>query len=91
MKYVKPEIEVINVKDNIFMAFSGNVQCFSYDPANPGHCEWYDGNGVHCGGYQQGSYCESISYDGFTCYGYNGHTGSINGVPNASTPACTRF
>ncbi len=92
MKYVKPEIEVINVKDNIFMAFSGNFTCPPYDSSNPGNCQNYDGNGVHCGDYQQGSKCENFSNASFTCRAYNGYSGTINGkwVENGA-PACGVF
>ena len=92
MKYEVLKVEVVKFDENYFLAFSGNFTCPPYDPADPTNCQNYSQNGVHCGDYQQGSRCGNFSYSSFTCYEYNGSSGSVNGTWYAeNAPACSIF
>ncbi len=94
MKYEAPKVEVVRYDGDYFMAFSGDFSCPPYDPADPTNCQNYtnSSNGVHCGDYHQGSRCGNFSYFGFTCYEYNGVSGSVNGKwYENGAPACGVF
>ncbi len=92
MKYEAPKIEVLRFDGDYFMAFSGNFTCPPYDSSKPGDCQNYSGNNSNCKDYQQGSRCGNFSYSGFTCYEYNGNSGSVNGTwYGDNAPACSLF
>ena len=94
MKYEAPEAEVIRFDEDYFMTFSGTFDCIPYDKTNPTNCENYtdQSTGANCKGFQKGSYCGNYAYTGFTCYGYNGKSGSVNGAwYGDNAPSCSIF